>query len=115
MSDREEIAAALTAAVDVVDVAAKYRQSLAPFQGFVRWNGRLRGSEGLGWVDEWQVWLALPQDVKKAESWLDAHLPELLAALDDEAIATSATPAELVLGSNAVNGVILSGSRPASD
>lgn len=112
MTAREDIAAAATG-TDLVNVTAHYRQSLKPFDGFVRWGGQVQGSERLGYVDTWEVWLALPQDVVAAERWLEANLSTLVAAIDSEVIVTSADPAELVLGSTAVNGLIIRGSLSA--
>lgn len=109
---RDDIALALTFAW--VDVTAEYRQSLAPASGFVKWNGRTVDDSGFGWIDTWQVWIALSQDVKTAEQWLADHLPELLAAANTELVVTSAYPAELVLGAGTTNGLIIEGTRASA-
>lgn len=114
MSARDDIASAVTATT-LVNVTPFYRQSLKPFDGFVKWSGRTIGSNGLGWMDTWQVWLALSQDVKAAEEWLETNLGTLVEALHTEVIVTSVAPAELIVGDGAsVNGLILEGSLPAS-
>lgn len=113
MSTREDIATAMNA-TGLVKVKPYYRQSLRPFDGFVKWNGQDQGSERIGYVNRWQVWIALPQDVVAAEKWLEQNLSTLVEALDTEVIVTSATPAELVLGDNSVNGLIIEGSLSAS-
>lgn len=113
MSARDELAFAANA-VTGVSVTGHYRQSLKPGDGFVKWNGRNRDDSGLGWMDSWQVWLALPQDVRSAEEWLTEHLEPLIAVLDDVIIVTAATPAELVLGAKPTNGLIIEGTRPAA-
>lgn len=105
---REAIAAAAIT-VDAVDVLPVYRQSLTALQGFVRWAGRVPDSSGFGWVDTWEVWLALPSSVQTSEEWIADHLPELLAALGSELQIDAANPAELVLGSTSVNGLIITG------
>ena len=113
MSARDELAAAATA-LDGVSVSEQYRQSLKAGDGFVKWNGRTRGDEGLGWIDTWQVWIALPQDVGAAEKWLTAHLEPLISVLDDVLVVTSATPAELLLSAKPTNGLIIEGTRPSA-
>lgn len=112
LSARTDIAAAFATAV--ADVTAEYRQSLQPYSGFVKWNGRDIDDSGLGWIDTWQVWIALPQDVKTAEQWLSDHLTGLLAAANTELFVTSATPAELVLEANRTNGLIIEGTRASA-
>lgn len=114
MSVRDEIAQALNDADLGLNVTAYYRQSLKPWDGFVKWSGTTQASNRFGWVNTWQVWLALPQDVKAAEQWLDTNLTALVEAFDAEVIVTSAVPAELVVGDGAsVNGLILEGSATA--
>ncbi|MBS2939586.1 hypothetical protein KDN32_17745 [Nocardioides sp. J2M5] len=110
MAARADIAAAASTVVGL-DIAAEYRQSLQPFTGFVKWNGLNRDDSGLGWIDTWQVWVALPQDVKAAEQWIATHLRDLLVALADELYVTTATPADLVLEGGSTNGLIIEGAR----
>lgn len=110
MSSRDDIAAAMTA-TGLVNVTSRYRQSLKPGDGCVRFAGMAQASNRFGWVTTWQVWVALPQDVAAAEEWLDANMAVLVAAFDTEVIVTAVTPAELLLGHNAVNGVIFEGTR----
>lgn len=113
MGVREDLAAAAST-VTGVTVAAEYRQSLTPYFGFVKWGSRVRDDSGLGWMDTWQVWIALPQDVKTAEAWLSEHLAELIAAIDDELVVTTVIPADLVLEGGSTNGLIIEGTRPAA-
>lgn len=110
---RDDIAVAATT-VPGVQVYADYRQTLAPYTGFVKWNGRNRDDSSLGWMDSWQVWLALPQDVPTAEQWLAENLGDLIAAVDTEVVVTGATPAELVLGGSTTNGLIIEGTRASA-
>ena len=106
--------AAAASTVDGVKCTPYYRQSLKPGDACVRLQVRTKASNGFGYVDTWQVWLALPQDVAAAEKWLDDHGADVLAALNPEFIGgiQTVTPAELVLGSGAsTNGVIYQGAR----
>lgn len=109
---RSDIAAAINFAW--LDVTAEYRQSLAPRSGFVKWSGRNRDDSGLGWIDTWQIWIALPQDVKTAEQWLSEHMEELLDAVHGELVITGAFPAELVLPGGTTNGLIIEGTRASA-
>lgn len=113
MSARDELAA-VASALDGINVTGHYRQSLKAGAGFVKWNGRTRDDSGLGWMDSWQVWLALPQEVRAAEDWLAEHLEPLIAAVDDVLVVTGATPAEFLLGAQPTNGLIIEGTRPSA-
>lgn len=105
--------AAAASSVTGVNVTAYRRQNLAPLQGFVHFTRRARSGNRIGWVDTWQVWVALPTDVEAAEKWADDHLPELLDALRAELVITSAFPAELLPGTGAptVPGLVIEGAR----
>lgn len=97
-----------------IPVYDRYTQSLQPGHAFLKWNGRTRDDSGLGWIDSWQVWVALSQDVATAEEWMDIHLDELIAAADTELVVTSVDPAELILGASQSNGLIITGTRSAA-
>lgn len=103
--------AAAAATVEGINCTAYYRQSLAPGDAFVRLSSRTRSENGFGFMDTWQIWLALPQDAVAAEKYLDSHVGEITAAISAEVIVTTVTPSELVLGANSVNGVIFEGVR----
>lgn len=109
---RTAIAAAVNA-VEGVNVTAYRRQQLTPYEGFVHLVRRVKPGNRLGWMDTWQVWIALPQDVAAAEAWTDTALPALLEAADDELIVTSAFPAELQTapGAPTVPGLVIEGAR----
>lgn len=107
---RAEIAAAATLA-GVTKVTPYYRQSLTTGDGFVRLASRVRGDNGFGWVDSWEVWLAVPQNVADAEKWIETHLEALMTSIDTELVVTSAAPAELALPNAVVNGLIIAGTR----
>jgi len=111
LEDREAIAAAAST-VEGIACSAHYRQSLTAGTASVRLAASNRASNGFGFVHTWQVWIALTQDVAAAERWMDAHLSELVTALDPELLVTSVTPSELVLaGGGSINGLIVEGAR----
>ncbi|MGH3499953.1 MAG: hypothetical protein ACRDQA_03475 [Nocardioidaceae bacterium] len=110
MTTRGDLAQALTD-TGVVRVYPTYRQSMRPGDGCIRWAGGVRDSSGLGVMDTWQAWIALPQDVAAAELWIGDHLNDLIEAIETEATFTEATPSELVLGHNSINGLIIEAVR----
>lgn len=106
MSTREDIATALTE-TGLVRVTPGYRSTIKAHEGIVKWAGRVPGDEGLGYLDTWEIWLGVGADLAAAEAWLTDHLDALISSLDRVALVTGATPAELVLGANIINGLIL--------
>lgn len=111
MTTRDDLAAAATLP-GVTKITPYYRQSLTTGDGFVRLASRAREGNGFGWVDTWEVWLAVPQNVPAAEKWIEANLDALMGSLDTELIVQSGRPAELVLDDMAtVNGLIIAGTR----
>lgn len=115
MSARTDIATAAST-VAGVNVTPNYRQDLGPGQGFVRFEARTRSSNGAGFMNTWQVWLALPQDLVTAETWLEANIDALVDAVSTAMVVTTVTPNELVLGAgNKINGVVIEGARSARE
>lgn len=112
MNTREDLATATTLA-GVTNVAPYYRQSLRPGAGFVRIGPRTRAANGFGYVQAWEVWIAIPDDIAAAEKWLDEHLTAITEAAETAMVVTTVTPSELVLGSTTVSGVVIAGSIPA--
>lgn len=110
MTARAEIATAATI-TDLTTVTEFYRQNLQPGQGFVKLGRKARDDSGFGFMDTWQVWIALPQDLAAAEKWLDDHLPTLIAAVAPAMVVTTATPSTLVFDTNSVPGVVIEGAR----
>jgi hypothetical protein len=105
---RDQLAAAAT--LDgTTRIAPRYRQSLQTGDGFVRRGQRVRDGKRTGWLDTWEIWVAIPADRAAAEDWLDAHLDDLIAAVWPVLLVTQATPNELVLGPNTVNGLVITG------
>lgn len=109
---REDLATAATI-TGLTNVTEYYRQSLRPGDGFVRMGQRRRAANGFGFVQDWEVWLALPADPATAEKWLDDHLTEITEAVSGVIVVTTATPSELILGQDSANGVVLAGSIAA--
>lgn len=112
MSARDELAAAVNTVAGVT--CKPYpNQNLAPGQGFVRRGLRAPDASGLpgAWLDTWEVWIALSQDIASAEKRLDELLDDLAAALRPHLHLTAITPSELVVGASSVPGVILAGVR----
>lgn len=106
--------AAAASTVAGVNCKPYYRQSAKPGDACVRLASRAKAGNGFGYVDTWQVWLVLPQDLAAAEKWIDEHGPELEAALEQEFIGgvATVTPADLQFGNGpGVNGVIYEGAR----
>lgn len=112
MSARDELAAAAST-ISGINVTPRYRQSPKPGDGFVRLSQRARDDSGLGFIDTWQIWLAVSQDVVTTEQWLEDNLDDLLAALDGAMYVTTVTPTELVIGTGgpSIPGVIVEGAR----
>lgn len=111
MSARDDIATA--ASIDGVSVTPYYRQSMTPGQGCVRFAQAVPGSNGFGFVNTMQVWLALSQDIATAEQWTEANLPALLDALKREWHTTSVTFIDSLPGANGVPALVIEGTRAA--
>jgi hypothetical protein len=108
---REELAEAANT-VEGLDVSPTYRQSLAPKQGLVRFARRDRPQNGFGWLETWQVWIAMAQDLYGAELALEVIQDELMDALGDVMTVTSLVPSDLVLPNNPiVPGIVVEGVR----
>ena len=107
---RTAIAAAANG-VDGINCMPNYRQSTKLGDACVRLEGRRRDASGVGYVDTWQVWVAIPQDVVQAEKWIDDHTAPLTAALEPLLWVTSITPVTLQYDTQKTNGVIFEGTR----
>lgn len=110
MTTREDIAAAAST-VDGLNVTPYYRQNLTTGNGFVRLAVRNRPSNGFGWLDTWEVWIAGPSDIEAAEKWIEAKQDALLAALKAEMHISSLTPSDLTVGNTSTPGIVVSGVR----
>lgn len=107
---RLEIAAAAST-VEGITVTPNYRQALTQGQGFVRLAHRDRPENGFGWIDTWQVWVALSQDIASAEQFLEGIEDDLLDALGEAMQVNSLTPSELVIDQGSVPGLVIEGVR----
>lgn len=110
MSIRQDIANAAT--IDALTkVTPYYRQTLKPGDGFVEYGGQVAGDNGFGYVVTWNVWIAVAQDVKTAEEWIEEHLDTVLQSLEPELIITTASPTNRPIGGQVTNGVLITGTR----
>lgn len=112
MSTRESLASAASIA-GKTNVTPYYRQSLRAGDGFVRLAQRVRDTSGFGFMDHWEVWIALPSEAAAGEKWLETNIDALIAAIAPVMVVTSVQPAQLGMDPNTVNGVIIAGSAPA--
>ena len=113
MGAREEIAAAANT-VTGISVSPYYRQGLTTGDGFVSMGPRTRGDNGFGFVVTWFVLVALPQEIKAAEQWLDANLADLMEALEDEVFVQSVSPDTFTFrDGSTTNAVSITGTREA--
>ncbi len=71
LADRQAIADAASTVAGVT-CTPQYRLSLNPGDACVRLTVANRAANGFGFVNTWQVWVALSQDLATAEAWLDA-------------------------------------------
>lgn len=108
--DREAIAAAANT-VEGVNVSPHYRQSTKSGDGFVALGRGDRSSNGIGFMNKWEVFVALPQDLETAEKRLDVLLNPLVTALSTELVVTGFYPTDLTLGSGSLPCVVIEGSR----
>ena len=103
---RQDVANAATIA-GITNITPYYRQSLKVGDGFVRLASLSRDDSGFGWVSKWEIWIATPTEFVAAETWIDTNLIQVLDAINTVALAAEATPTELIMGTNSVNGIII--------
>lgn len=115
MADDRAAIAAAASSVDGVDCTPRFRQVTRPGQAVVQLSRQDRPSNGFGRMNVWQVFVVLPADRARAESWLDERLDELVAALEDPAAlaVTTVTPITVPTPSGDINGVAIEGTRPS--
>lgn len=114
MSDRDDIAAALSA-IDGVNVTPYYRQATKPGEGFVWFASSTTGSSNKNYdqVVTYQVRIAIPQDVAGGEKWITDKTPAILGALEAVRLRVrNILPADISLESGTVNGVVFELSIP---
>lgn len=110
MTTRTDLATAASS-VAGVKVTPYYRQNLTPGNGFVRLGAKNKPSNGFGWLDTWEVWIAVPSNIEDAEKWIESKSGTLLDALEAEMLVQSLTPMELTIGSITSPGIVVSGVR----
>lgn len=112
-SDQEqrEVIAAAANTVAGVNVNEWFRQTTKPGDGYVVWSRGDRASNGIGFMNRWEVFIVLPSDLQAAEKWLDERLNQLVNALHTEFVVTSFYPTDLALDSGKLSCVVIEGSR----
>lgn len=109
---RAAIAAAANAHLGEHRVTPYYRQSTKPGWGWVSLASRDRDDSGFGFMDRYEVRVVLAQEIAQAEAWIDEHSDALVAAIAEELIVTTITPARLPLDQKTtVNALIIEGVR----
>ena len=110
MSAREDIAAAASA--PGITIKPWYEQQTRPGTGFVRTAADSRPSDnGFGWMVGYDVLVWLPQDLRKAEEWLDENMVPMVERLRRELDVEAFGPQTVVLDTGAgayalvINGV----------
>lgn len=116
MTAREEIAAAARTVEygdddTSLDVTEYYRQSVRPGTGFVRLADKNRAENGFGYIDTWDVLVALPQDIVSAEKFIEQIQGPLLAALEGVMHVQSLTPTSIIFDAQTVPGIVVTGAR----
>lgn len=110
-ADRIAIAAAVTT-VEGLNCKPYFRQSVKAGDAMVRFDRLIRDQSGFGFINVWQVLLALPQSIAEAEKYLEEKLSLALAAVEPELVITGAQPKELLLeGGVTVPVVVIEGNR----
>lgn len=99
--------------VDGVAVAPRFRQYARTGDGSVRLDRVARSDNGFGWVATWQVWVLCPQDLDKAEEWIDERALALADALAPHLLVASVSPQQLNIGSKSVPCLVVEGTREA--
>lgn len=94
MSDREDIAAALSA-VEGISVTPGFRESTKVGDGWIT-LGKMTPQD-FGYIKEWRVTIVIPNERTAAEVWMDANLEVIADAVKRQLEVTQVTPAEIPL------------------
>src|SRR5690606_4632243 len=108
---QREVIAAAANTVTGVNVNEWFRQTTKSGDGYVVWSRGDRASNGIGFMNRWEVFIVLPSDLQAAEKWLDERLNQLVNALHTEVVVTSFYPTDLALDSGKLSCVVIEGSR----
>lgn len=92
---------------------AKYhRQSARPGDAWVSFARMDRDSTGFGFMEAWEVRVALHQDLSAAETWVDENTAALVEALSEHITVTAAVMVTLVMDAGNIPGLVVEGVRP---
>lgn len=97
--------------IDGVKVSPIYRQVSRPGEGVVRFDGAIRDVTGFGWIVTLQALILVPQEVPRAEAWIDTTLEPLVSAAATEILVTSADPVQLQLDAGLLPALQIIGTR----
>lgn len=107
---RQAIADAANEVADVT-VAPYFRPFTTPGEGVVRYD-RTDYPNAFGGLVTWQVVVALPQDQRAAEQWLDQNGPALRAAVASALIVRSLTPIQIAIpDAGSIPALVIEGQR----
>jgi hypothetical protein len=95
MTVREQLAEAAST-VDGVTVTPYYVGANGPGRGFIRLD-RVDYPNRFGGVARWNVVLHVPDDITKAEQWVEAKAPLVRDALAEHLVVTSVVPGRIDL------------------
>lgn len=113
MSTLAEARAGLVAALNTVDGVKGYTSPPdAPHTGdaWCRWEAT-RDQDSGGFDVTWSIVIVTPQDEKTADTWVDARIGDLLAALRPVTYVTGYAPANLNTPSSPVYGLLITSTR----
>lgn len=109
---RQAIADAANTHLGEKHVTPYYRQTTTAGWGWVSMAPSTRDATGFGFMDAWEIRIVLPQEIAKAERWIDEHRDALVEAISEEVVVTTITPAVLNLDQKTtVNALIIEGVR----
>jgi hypothetical protein len=109
---RADLAAAANALLGANRVAPYYRSSARPGDGWISFARRDRDDTGLGFMDRWEIRVALAQDLETAEKWIDDNADDLANAVAEHLVITAVIAVTLVMDTGNIPGIIIEGVRP---
>lgn len=111
-TDKAEIVAAANT-VPGVNASTTWRQMTKPGNGSVLFSGVARADNGFGWIATWTLTIAIPQDLRAAETWLDEHTAPLIDAIDGIALVITTVDAQTLIlpDTNAIYALVITGTR----
>jgi hypothetical protein len=109
---RAAFAAAANGVLGDKRCAPYYRTTTRPGDAWVSFARRDRDDTGFGYMDSWEIRVALSQDLATAEAWVDEHSDDLADAIATELVVTAVVMVTLVTDTGNTPGLIIEGVRP---